>query len=91
MDTKEYLSNILPTVKDLLLNQGYKQENEILLLSNIIYNEDYDNYGNDSDSIIIDVQTDKYISLKKYKSINEVEYIILSAFNEATKGGRIAK
>ena len=72
MDTKEYLSNILPTVKDLLLNQGYKQENEILLLSNIIYNEDYDNYGNDSDSIIIDVQTDKYISLKKYKSINEV-------------------
>lgn len=53
MDTKEYLSNILPTVKDLLLNQGYKQENEILLLSNIIYNEDYDNYGNDSDSIII--------------------------------------
>lgn len=89
MDTKEYLSNILPTVKDLLLNQGYKQENEILLLSNIIYNEDYDNYGNDSDSIIIDVQTDKYISLKKYKSINEVEYIILSAFNEATKGGRM--
>lgn len=77
MDTKEYLSNILPTVKDLLLNQGYKQENEILLLSNIIYNEDYDNYGNDSDSIIIDVQTDKYISLKKYKSINEVEYITI--------------
>ena len=29
MDTKEYLSRILPTVKDLLLCQGYKQESEI--------------------------------------------------------------
>lgn len=89
MNTKEYLSNILPTVKDLLLCQGHKQESEILLLSNMTYEEDYDGYGNDYDLIIIEVQTDKYVSLQKYKSINDVENIILSAFNEATKGGRV--
>lgn len=88
MDTKKYLSNILPTVKDLLLSQGHKQESEVLLSSNMIYEENYDDFGNNYDSIIIDVQTEKYVSLKKYKSINEVENIILSAFNEATKGGR---
>lgn len=89
MNTKEYLSSILPTVKDLLLCQGHKQESEILLLSNMTYEEDYDGYGNDYDLIIIEVQTDKYVSLQKYKSINDVENIILSAFNEATKGGRM--
>lgn len=89
MNTKEYLSKILPTVKDLLLCQGHKQESEILLLSNMTYEEDYDGYGNDYDLIIIEVQTDKYVSLQKYKSINDVENIILSAFNEATKGGRM--
>ena len=89
MNTKENLSKILPTVKDLLLCQGHKQESEILLLSNMTYEEDYDGYGNDYDLIIIEVQTDKYVSLQKYKSINDVENIILSAFNEATKGGRM--
>lgn len=89
MNTKEYLSSILPTVRDLLLCQGHKQESEILLLSNMTYEEDYDGYGNDYDSVIIEVQTDKYVSLQKYKSINDVENVILSAFNEATKGGRM--
>lgn len=89
MNTKEYLSHIAPTVKDLLLSQGYKRESEILQISNMAYEEDYDGYGNDYDLIIIDVQTDKYVTLQKYKSINEVENIILSAFHEATKGGRM--
>lgn len=89
MNTKEYLSHIVPTVKDLLLSQGYKRENEILQISNMTYEEGYDGYGNDSDLIIIDVQTDKYVTLQKYKSINDVENVILSAFHEATKGGRM--
>lgn len=89
MNTKEYLSRIVPTVKDLLLIQGYKQMNDILQISNMTYEEDYDGYGNDYDLIIIDVQTDKYVTLHKYKSVNEVENIILSAFREATKGGRM--
>lgn len=88
MNTKEYLSCILPTVKDLLLCQGHKQESEILVLGNITYEETYDGYGNDYDLVIIDVQTEKYVSLQKYKSINEIENVILSAFSEATKGGR---
>ena len=81
MNTKEYLSHIAPTVKDLLLSQGYKRESEILQISNMAYEEDYDGYGNDYDLIIIDVQTDKYVTLQKYKSVNEVENIILSAFH----------
>lgn len=89
MNTKEYLSRIVPTVKDLLLIQGYKQMNDILQISNMTYEEDYDGYGNDYDLIIIDVQTDKYVTLHKYKSVNEVENIILSAFREATKGSRM--
>lgn len=88
MDTKEYLSSILPTVKDLLLCQGHKQESEILLLGNMTYEEDDDGYGNEYDLVIIDVQTDKYVSLQNYKAINEIENVILSAFSEATKGGR---
>lgn len=91
MNTKEYLTSILPTVKDLLLCQGHKQETEILVLGNMTYNEDYDGYGNDYDLVIIDVQTDKYVSLQKYKAINEIENVILSAFVEATKGGRAPK
>lgn len=63
--------------------------NDILQISNMTYEEDYDGYGNDYDLIIIDVQTDKYVTLHKYKSVNEVENIILSAFREATKGGRM--
>ena len=35
MNTKEYLTSILPTVKDLLLCQGHKQETEILVLGNM--------------------------------------------------------
>lgn len=89
MNTKEYLSRIVPTVKDLLLSQGYKRMNEILQISNMTYEEDYDGYGNDYDLILIEVQTDKYVTLQKYKSIDEVENIILSAFREATKGGRM--
>lgn len=80
MNTKEYLSKILPTVKDLLLCQGHKQESEILLLGNMTYEEDVDGYGNDYDLVIIDVQTDKYVSLQKNKAINEIENVILSAF-----------
>lgn len=88
MNTKDYLSKILPTVKDLLLCQGHKQESEILLLGNMTYEEDDDGYGNGYDLVIIDVQTDKYVSLQKNKAINEIENVILSAFSEATKGGR---
>lgn len=88
MNTKEYLFNILPTVKDLLLCQGHKQESEILSLNCMTYEENYDGYGNDYDLVIIDVQTDKYVSLQKYKAINEIENVILLAFIEATKGGR---
>lgn len=89
MNTKEYLSKILPTVKDLLSCQGHKQESELLQINNITYEEDYDVYGNDYDSVIIDVQTEKYVSLQK--NIKEIENIILSAFSEATKGGRPLK
>lgn len=85
MNTKEYLSKILPTVKDLLLCQGHKQESEILLLGNMTYEEDVDGYGNDYDLVIIDVQTDKYVSLQKNKAINEIENVILSAFQKPQK------
>lgn len=89
MNTKEYLSHVVPTVKDLLIGQGYKRESEILLLSNMDYKETYDSYGNDYDLIVIDVQTDKYVSLQKYRPINELENILLKAFIEATKGERM--
>lgn len=65
MDTKEYLSKIVPTVKDLLLAQGYEKESEILQIGNITYNENKDTFGNVYCSIVIDVQTDKYVELKK--------------------------
>lgn len=88
MNTKEYLSRILPTVKDLLLCQGHKTESEILSLNSVTYEEDYSDYENDYDSVIIDVQTDKYVSFQKSQTIEEIENIILSAFKEATKGER---
>ena len=89
MDTKDYLSHIVPTIKDLLLSQGYKQECEILHIGNMNLVEEYDNFGNEMYTVIIDVQTDRYITLKKSKSIFEVEKNILSAFNEAVKGGQM--
>ena len=88
MNTKEYLSQVLPTVKDLLLGQHHKIESEILQLNNIVYEEGYDMYGNDYDTLIIYVQTDKYLSLKSNNSIEDIEKLIQSSFNEATKGGR---
>lgn len=88
MNTKEYLSRILPTVKDLLLCQGHKAESEILSLNSVTYEEDYSDYENEYDSVIIDVQTDKYVSFQKSQTIEEIENIILSAFKEATKGER---
>lgn len=88
MDTKEYLSRIVPTVKDLLDGKGFKQENEILQTGNISYTEDYDGYGNDCDKIVIDVQTDKYLALQKVKTIEEVEKNIWLTFKEVTKGER---
>lgn len=88
MNTKEYLSKILPTVKELLQCQGHKEESNILSLNYMTYKEDYDSYGNDYDLIIIDVKTDKYFSIQKHKTINEIENIIHSAFVEATKGDR---
>lgn len=89
MDTKDYLSHIVPTIKDLLLSQGYKQECEILHIGNMNLVEEYDNFGNEMYTVIIDVQTDRYITLKKSKSIVEVEKNVLSAFNEAGKGGQM--
>ena len=88
MDTKEYLASLVPTVKDLLCGKGFKEENEILQLGNISYMEDYDGYGNDSDKVVIDVPTDKYLALQKVKSIEETEDKILSTFKEVTKGKR---
>ena len=87
MRMKEYLLRIVPTVKDLLQSQGCKEESEILHLNNINYEKSYDSFGNDYDIVVIEVQTDKYITLKKFKPIDKVEKLILSAFQEATKGG----
>ncbi len=87
MRMKEYLLRIVPTVKDLLQSQGCKEESEILHLNNINYEKSYDSFGNDYDIVVIEVQTDKYIALKKFKPIDKVEKLILSAFQEATKGG----
>lgn len=81
---KEYLLRIVPTVKDLLQSQGCKEESEILHLNNINYEKSYDSFGNDYDIVVIEVQTDKYIALKKFKPIDKVEKLILSAFQEAT-------
>lgn len=77
----------MPTVKDLLQSQGCKEESEILQLNNITIEKSYDSFGNDYDIVVIEVQTDKYIALKKFKPIDKVEKLILSAFQEATKGG----
>lgn len=89
MDTKDFLLDIVPTVKDLLLIQGYKQECEVLQLNNMFLVEEEDSFGHECYLVIVDVQTDKYISLRQYKPIEEVEKIILSAFDEATKGGQM--
>lgn len=77
----------MSTVKDLLQSQGCKEESEILQLNNITIEKSYDSFGNDYDIVVIEVQTDKYIALKKFKPIDKVEKLILSAFQEATKGG----
>lgn len=87
MRMKEYLLRIVPTVKDLLQSQGCKEESEILQLNNITIEKSYDSFGNDYDIVVIEVQTDKYIALKKFKPIDKVEKLIISAFQEATKGG----
>lgn len=87
MRMKEYLLRIVPTVKDLLQSQGCKEESKILQLNNITIEKSYDSFGNDYDIVVIEVQTDKYIALKKFKPIDKVEKLILSAFQEATKGG----
>ena len=51
------------------------------------YIENYDDFGNDFDEVIINLQTDKYVSLKnQYKKIEELERVICNAFEEATKG-----
>lgn len=84
MDAKVFLSDIVPTVKDLLLIQGYKQECEVLQLNNMFLVEDEDSFGHECYYVVVDVQTDKYLTLRQYKSIEEVENIILSAFDEAT-------
>lgn len=87
MRMKEYSLRIVPTVKDLLQSQGCKEESEILQLNNITIEKSYDSFGNDYDIVVIEVQTDKYIALKKFKPIDKVEKLIISAFQEATKGG----
>ena len=86
MSTKEYLSKTVPTVKELLESQGYKQESEALQIDNVIFDEGYDGYGDPGVSIIIEVKTRVYVSLKKRRSIEESETIIRNAFSEATKG-----
>lgn len=89
MDAKGFLSDMVPTVKDLLLIQGFRQECEVLQLSNMFLVEDEDSFGHECYFVVIDVQTDKYISLRQYKPIEDVENVILSAFDEATKGGQM--
>ena len=89
MNLKKYLEEILPTVKDLLSFRGYKTESELLKLGNMDYIENYDNFGNDYDEVVINVQTDKYVSLiAHYKTIEELESIIHNAFVEATRSKR---
>lgn len=87
MEIKEYLSKIVPTVKDLLSVQGNDKESEILQIGNIIYNVEGDPYGNEYNYLIIEVQTDKYVALKKqYGNIEDLEKLLYFAFCEATKG-----
>ena len=88
MKIKEYLSKIVPTVKDLLLAQGYENESEILQIGNITYTEDEDTFGNVYYSIVIEVQTDKYVALKKlYRNVEDLEIFLYNTFCEVTKGG----
>lgn len=90
MNLKKYLEEILPTVIDLLSLRGYKTESELLKLGNMDYIENYDNFGNDYDEVVINVQTDKYVSLiAHYKTIEELESIIHNAFVEATRSKRV--
>ena len=85
MNLKKYLEEILPTVKDLLSFRGYRTESELLKLGNMDSIENYDDFGNDYDEVVINVQTDKYVSLiAHYKTIEELESIIHNAFVEAT-------
>lgn len=87
METKEYLSKIVPTVKDLLSVQGKDKESEILQIGNIIYNVESDPYGNEYYYLIIEVQTDKYVAFKKqYGKIENLEKLLYTAFCESTKG-----
>lgn len=89
MNLKKYLEEIIPTVKDLLSLEGKKTESELLKLSNMEYIENYDDFGNDFDEVIINIQTEKYVALKKqYKEIVELERVICNAFLDATKGKR---
>ena len=90
MNLKKYLEEILPTVKDLLSFRGYETESELLKLGNMDYIENYDDFGNDYDEVVINVQTDKYVSLiAHYKTIEELESIIHNAFVEATRSKRV--
>lgn len=87
MEAKEYLSKIVPTVKDLLSVQGNDKESEILQIGNIIYNVESDPYGNEYYCLIIEVQTDKYVAFKKqYGKIENLEKVLYTAFCESTKG-----
>ncbi len=86
MEIKEYLSKIVPTVKDLLSVQGNEKESEILQIGNIIYDVESDPYGNEYNYLIIEVQTDKYVAKKQYGNIEDLEKLLYSAFCEATKG-----
>lgn len=86
MSIQDFFISKVPTVKDLLVGQGYMQESEILQSSNITCYEDNQDFGNSYYEIIIEVQTDKYIALNKHNPVVKIEEILLEAFKEATKG-----
>lgn len=88
MDTKDFLLDIVPTVKDLLLIQGYKQECEVLQLNNMFLVEEEDSFGHECYLVIVDVQTDKYISLRQYKPIEEVEKLFSLLLMKQLREGR---
>lgn len=86
MSIQDFFISKVPTVKDLLVGQGYMQESEILQSSNITCYEDNQDFGISYYGIIIEVQTDKYIALNRHNSIVKIEGVLLEAFKEATKG-----
>lgn len=89
MVTKEYLAKIVPTVKDLLSAQGNEKESEILQMANIVIDNYSDSYIDEYVTLIIEVQTDKYVALKtQYRNIEDLEGVLYNAFCEATKGGQ---